>query len=336
MPDTSSKNTNYLKGLACPKCGHRSPLDITITTTLKANDSGDNKPCDKTWGESSPCTCPECFFSGSIRDFKLKTITINDGGEILLESKNIYKPDLTIDQREFANKLINLQEKIENFDGYHGIWFIHGHMDENGNKAILRREYLELEENAAWWEKFDELMHQNSMAVEELRKEPRDNTFTDHRNKRQPYPDHGKIEIQVSCEKKLESQSLEPEEVKKEIDELEAKLSSLDEDNSIIDACPHCGEKQSFIAKISQTMTMDIAVHNETQFGTGSILTEGKPIALSHKCSNCGLEVEGDYQELAQFLKIMQDPDFKIKFGIPVKHYENEMKIKELKSLKES
>jgi len=67
-------NTNWLKGLACPRCGSPGPFYVDTLLTLTVTDDGpvaydqDNAA----WGPQSGCVCPACGQSGCVADFTKK------------------------------------------------------------------------------------------------------------------------------------------------------------------------------------------------------------------------------------------------------------------------
>lgn len=63
-------NTNCLDGLRCPKCGQEDQLKIVALITCVVTDEGSEAVGCHDWDQDSPTTCPECVFSGKLKDFR--------------------------------------------------------------------------------------------------------------------------------------------------------------------------------------------------------------------------------------------------------------------------
>lgn len=63
-------NTNCLAGMSCPQCNSFGPYYISITTSVRVDDSGTTDyGHDKEWDDDSPCLCNDCGFEGTVLAF---------------------------------------------------------------------------------------------------------------------------------------------------------------------------------------------------------------------------------------------------------------------------
>lgn len=67
-----TKNTNCLTGLRCPKCGSLEPFNIVCTVVTTFYDAGSDEDHDHEWDDKSYCSCVECGFEGTVKDFNIK------------------------------------------------------------------------------------------------------------------------------------------------------------------------------------------------------------------------------------------------------------------------
>lgn len=63
-------NTNCLENVYCPKCGQEEHFRIAATISCLVTDDGSDPVGDHEWDEDSPTYCPECGFSGGLKDFR--------------------------------------------------------------------------------------------------------------------------------------------------------------------------------------------------------------------------------------------------------------------------
>lgn len=86
----STKNSNCLYGMQCPRCLHEDMFYITATVVVEVSDDGTGD-IDSThghyWDEGSECSCPQCSLFGTVKDF-------NDWGQRYtphaLEKRGLY------------------------------------------------------------------------------------------------------------------------------------------------------------------------------------------------------------------------------------------------------
>jgi Zn ribbon nucleic-acid-binding protein len=69
----TSKNTNCLKGMKCPKCGQEDSLEIEATCIFTVTDDGtEDEGHGHDWEETNYCECPDCGHHGSVADFTIE------------------------------------------------------------------------------------------------------------------------------------------------------------------------------------------------------------------------------------------------------------------------
>lgn len=66
----TSPNTNILAGMRCPHCRSPEPFFISVKTTCLFYDEGSEEAASLEWDQSSPCTCVDCAYQGTVADFK--------------------------------------------------------------------------------------------------------------------------------------------------------------------------------------------------------------------------------------------------------------------------
>jgi hypothetical protein len=74
-------NTNCLKGIACPKCGHSESFNIEATVVLHVTDDGsEDRGGDHYWDEDSHCQCgnPACEHGCALWEFEVENQTSKD------------------------------------------------------------------------------------------------------------------------------------------------------------------------------------------------------------------------------------------------------------------
>jgi hypothetical protein len=62
----TSRNTNCLRGMRCPKCGHNDSLNIEATCIFRV--TADGMELENT----SSCECPNCAHQGTVADFTIE------------------------------------------------------------------------------------------------------------------------------------------------------------------------------------------------------------------------------------------------------------------------
>jgi hypothetical protein len=63
-------NSNCLQNVCCPKCGQEDRFKIVALITCDVTDDGSDPVGDHEWDDTSPTRCPECGFSGELKDFR--------------------------------------------------------------------------------------------------------------------------------------------------------------------------------------------------------------------------------------------------------------------------
>ena len=63
-------NENCLVGFECPECKQADAFKINVSGIVLMHDDGcDGLEGDTEWDKNSYCECPECKYSGSVKDF---------------------------------------------------------------------------------------------------------------------------------------------------------------------------------------------------------------------------------------------------------------------------
>jgi len=66
----TSKNTNCLEGVKCPKCGQEDLFKIGASVIVEVSDGGtEDQGGDYEWNEAAFCQCCECDHTGKLADF---------------------------------------------------------------------------------------------------------------------------------------------------------------------------------------------------------------------------------------------------------------------------
>ena len=65
-------NTNYLEGMACPKCGSNEPFGIGCFVTVTMFDDGSKDMGDLYWDKCSDISCLECGHEGIVKRFTIQ------------------------------------------------------------------------------------------------------------------------------------------------------------------------------------------------------------------------------------------------------------------------
>jgi Zn ribbon nucleic-acid-binding protein len=69
----TSKNTNCLEGMKCPKCGQDDSLKIEATCIFTVTDDGtEDEGNGHEWGDTNYCECPDCGHHGTVADFTIE------------------------------------------------------------------------------------------------------------------------------------------------------------------------------------------------------------------------------------------------------------------------
>ena len=69
----TSKNTNCLRGMKCPKCGQEDSLEIEATCIFTVTDDGtEDGGYWVDWEDTNYCECPDCGHSGAVADFTIE------------------------------------------------------------------------------------------------------------------------------------------------------------------------------------------------------------------------------------------------------------------------
>jgi hypothetical protein len=70
---TTSKNTNCLEGMKCPKCAQEESLKIEATCLFTVTDDGTEDDGDgREWSDTNYCECTECGHRGIVTDFTIE------------------------------------------------------------------------------------------------------------------------------------------------------------------------------------------------------------------------------------------------------------------------
>ena len=69
----TSKNTNCLEGVECPKCGHEDKFFVYAKILVEVTDDGtEDAQGDYEWDSGTYCECGECKHSGTLSDFTIE------------------------------------------------------------------------------------------------------------------------------------------------------------------------------------------------------------------------------------------------------------------------
>jgi len=72
IPDTS-KNTNCLKGVKCPKCGQEDTFKIEASCLFTVTDDGtEDEGNGHEWDDTNYCECFDCGYHGTVADFTIE------------------------------------------------------------------------------------------------------------------------------------------------------------------------------------------------------------------------------------------------------------------------
>lgn len=69
------RNTNALRGVACPKCGSDDQFEIDVRATATVIDNGADQIVDPTWDDTSRTRCTSCDHVGPFSEFQLQHVT---------------------------------------------------------------------------------------------------------------------------------------------------------------------------------------------------------------------------------------------------------------------
>ena len=70
---TTSKNTNCLEDMKCPKCGQEESLKIEATCLFTVTDDGtEDEGNGHEWGDDHYCECTKCGHHGIVADFTIE------------------------------------------------------------------------------------------------------------------------------------------------------------------------------------------------------------------------------------------------------------------------
>lgn len=76
MPNTitkTSKNTNCLEGVKCPKCGPEDLFKIAASVIVEVSDDGtEDQGGGYEWDQQTFCQCCECDHGGKLADFTIE------------------------------------------------------------------------------------------------------------------------------------------------------------------------------------------------------------------------------------------------------------------------
>jgi hypothetical protein len=69
----TSKNTNCLEGVKCPKCGQEDLFKIAASVIVEVSDDGtEDQGGDYEWDQQAFCRCFECDHTGKLADFTIE------------------------------------------------------------------------------------------------------------------------------------------------------------------------------------------------------------------------------------------------------------------------
>jgi hypothetical protein len=69
----TSKNTNCLEGMKCPKCGQEDAFKIEASCLFIVTDDGtEDAGNGHEWGDANYCECTECAHYGTVADFTVE------------------------------------------------------------------------------------------------------------------------------------------------------------------------------------------------------------------------------------------------------------------------
>lgn len=114
------KNTNFLKGFKCPKCGELEPFVIRCSVTASFFDDGCDEYEDTEWENDSLCHCESCGHNGVVEDFlienqsetpegfkRVRDFVFDDSdGLSMLSGRKIVCPNCLTDNRWSVSRLI--------------------------------------------------------------------------------------------------------------------------------------------------------------------------------------------------------------------------------------
>lgn len=73
-------NVNCLEGLRCPECENEAELVVCARVWVSLTDDGTDPYADSTkncggtdYDDDSDARCPDCGYTGKLKDFKIKT-----------------------------------------------------------------------------------------------------------------------------------------------------------------------------------------------------------------------------------------------------------------------
>ena len=66
----SSKNSNCLEGIECPRCGSQGPFRIACTSIADVEDDGTGDHESIEWNDHSYCECKHCHAFGIVLHFR--------------------------------------------------------------------------------------------------------------------------------------------------------------------------------------------------------------------------------------------------------------------------
>ncbi len=65
-------NSNVLKDIECPDCGHKGPFQITVICFAEVHDDGIEITWDHEWDERAVCVCLACHSSNYVEYFQIQ------------------------------------------------------------------------------------------------------------------------------------------------------------------------------------------------------------------------------------------------------------------------
>jgi len=69
----TSKNTNCLEGVKCPKCGQEDLFKIEASVIVEVSDDGtEDQGGDYEWDQAAFCQCCDCDHAGKLADFTIE------------------------------------------------------------------------------------------------------------------------------------------------------------------------------------------------------------------------------------------------------------------------